>query len=58
MSTFKEQLDADMDIFFNDEGFAESITYNGTEILADSVYNVEWHEDGIWQGGPTADICT
>ena len=33
MSTFKEHLDADMDIFFNDSEFAEPITYNGTEIL-------------------------
>lgn len=25
--------------------------------VVDSVYNVEWDAAGIWQGGPTADIC-
>jgi ABC-type lipopolysaccharide export system ATPase subunit len=25
--------------------------------VADSVYNIQWHTDGIWQGGPTTDIC-
>ena len=34
MSTFKDQLDADLtDIFFSSDEFAETITYNGVAIL-------------------------
>ncbi len=27
-------------------------------VIADAVYNIEWHENGIWMSGPVADICT
>jgi hypothetical protein len=39
-------------IDFDDTSATDDIT------VADSVYNVVWHADGIWQGGPTTDICT
>ncbi len=32
MTTFAEQLAADFDVFFNDEEFAESATYNGAAV--------------------------
>jgi len=38
-------------IDFDDTSATDDIT------VSDSVYNVVWHADGIWQGGPTADIC-
>jgi hypothetical protein len=32
--TFKEQIAADADVFFNENEFAEPITYNGVSMLA------------------------
>ena len=32
--TFKSQMETDLDVFFDEEHFAESVTYNGEEILA------------------------
>ena len=32
--TFKDSLEADMAVFFNAEEFAETIVYNGVEIVA------------------------
>lgn len=39
-------------IDFDDSGTDAVIT------VTDAAYTVQWHADGIWESGPTADICT
>lgn len=37
--------------------FDDSAT-DATITVTDAAYTVQWHSDGIWEFGPTADICT
>lgn len=39
MTTLKEQMTSDISVFLNEEEFAQTVTYNGTEITA--MVNVE-----------------
>ena len=50
--TLKEQITADMTVFFDTDEFAQTITYNGTDIPA----LVEYGEDLDMEGGATGSL--